>query len=70
MKKETIKRAIEIEDDLYVISKLLLAKQNRQWVKISTPKYTELNLSSHFYDRLIKFVELYGVEISDEFEKL
>lgn len=70
MKMETFKRAKEIENDVEVISKLLLAKQRNKWVKFSTPEDKDMYISVKFYDRLMEFVDIYGEEISDEFENL
>lgn len=71
MVKETYKKAMQLNDDIWLINyHLRKAKEDKTWITISTPLRKDKVLSSRFQRELIEWLEKKMIEYQKEFDEL
>ncbi len=71
MEKETYKKAMQLNDDIWLINyHLNKAKEDKTWITISTPLRKDEVLSSRFQRELIEWLEKKMIEYQKEFDGL
>ncbi len=71
MVKETYKKAMQLNDDIWLINNhLRKAKEDKTWITISTPLRKDEVLSSRFQRELIEWLEKKMIEYQKEFDEL
>ena len=71
MEKETYKKAMQLNDDIWLINyHLNKAKEDKTCITISTPLRKDEVLSSRFQRELIEWLEKKMIEYQKEFDGL
>lgn len=71
MKKEILKKANDLLDDIETISKVIKEKEEeRHWIRIITPNHKESYYSMRFQNELIDWLKIKKEEYQKEFDEL